>query len=242
MDKDFIISEIRRLAAENGGVPPGMRALAKQTGIKTTDWRGKHWARWNDAVAEAGFQGRSLNTAYDRDFVAGKLVALVRELGRWPSLSDIMLKSHNDEQFPHYNTFESHLGKQSERAEVIVSYCQDLGGLDDVVEICRPHVNETKNADIVEAPSGPEGTLGYVYLMKSGKYYKIGRTNSPDRRQYEIGIQLPEELVRVHSIETDDPSGIEAYWHKRFEDKRVKGEWFDLGPDDVRVFRRRKFM
>ena len=84
---------------------------------------------------------------------------------------------------------------------------------------------------------------GFVYMMKSGKYYKIGKTNSIDRRQYEIGLQLAEGLEPIHSIETDDPSGIEAYWHNRFKDKRMNGEWFNLDASDVRAFRlRKKFM
>ena len=63
--------------------------------------------------------------------------------------------------------------------------------------------------------------------MKSGKFYRIGRTNKLDRRQYEVGVQLPEEYQRVHSIQTDDPSGIEAYWHNRFHgDKRLNGDGF----------------
>ena len=83
---------------------------------------------------------------------------------------------------------------------------------------------------------------GFVYLMKSGRFYKIGKSNAAGRREYELAIQLPEKLKTLHSIRTDDPSGIEEYWHKRFAAKRKNGEWFDLEARDVTAFRRRKFM
>lgn len=76
--------------------------------------------------------------------------------------------------------------------------------------------------------------------MKSGKYHKIGKSDSVGRRNYELGIKLPEKLEEIHKIKTDDPTGIEAYWHKRFEGKRAKGEWFLLNKNDVKNFKRWK--
>src|ERR1700683_4825734 len=106
--------------------------------------------------------------------------------------------------------------------------------------MCSTIVN-AQSAD-AETDSKPEENLGFVYLMKSGRFYKIGRSNAAGRREYEIAIQLPESLRTVHAIRTDDAAGIEQYWHKRFTAKRKNGEWFDLTAGDVAAFRRRKFM
>lgn len=96
--------------------------------------------------------------------------------------------------------------------------------------------------DVAEPLDSAESVPGYVYLLKHGsrREYKIGHTNNPLRREGEIGILLPEKVTPVHVIKTDDPSGVENYWHRRFAEKRKEGEWFALSAGDVRAFKRWK--
>jgi len=79
-------------------------------------------------------------------------------------------------------------------------------------------------------------------MMRSGRRYKIGYTNSPNRRFREVRIELLDPTHIVHTIETDDPAGIEGYWHRRLASKRVLDtEFFELDSNDVAIFKRRTY-
>lgn len=152
------------------------------------------------------------------------------------------IKARQDKTFPSHGVFAK-LGSKAERAHKLLDYCAEKPGFDDVAAICRSVVTDAKQQAPQETEeSGTETQIGFVYLARMGKYYKIGHTGSLGRREYEIALQLPEKLTLIHSISTDDPAGIEAYWHKRFEQKRANGEWFELPTRDVRAFKRRTFM
>ena len=75
---------------------------------------------------------------------------------------------------------------------------------------------------------------GFVYLLKADNgFYKIGRTKSLDDRIKQLEIASPHELELILVIETDNCRNIEESLHLRFDDKRSRGEWFELSEADV---------
>jgi hypothetical protein len=241
MTREHILDEIRRTAKANGGVPLGRDRFEQETGIRYTEWWGRHWSRWGDAVREAGFTPNKLQDAYDNDELIEKLVGLIREIGRFPATGDLRLKKRSDSSFPNDKVFVSHFGSASRLRETVAEYCRSHAGFDDLLPLCGSTASESRRESTTKERSATE-VVGFVYLMKHGKYYKVGKTNAMGRREYELAIQLPEKLRTVHVIKTDDPDGIEGYWHKRFAAKRGNGEWFELDASDVAAFKRRKFM
>lgn len=240
MNKQHILDEIRRTAKANGGEPLGRARFEQESGIKYHDWWGKHWARWNEALKEAGFAPNKFRDAFSDEMVLEKLTVFTRELGRFPTNGDLRIKKRNDPTFPNDKVFDAHFGSRQKLRRAVAEYCQTRSGFDDVVTLCGPV--STKEETPKREKLAAQVVMGFVYLMKSGKHYKIGKTNAAGRREYELAIQLPERLSTVHVIKTDDPDGIEAYWHKRFTSKRGNGEWFNLAPEDVQAFKRRTFM
>jgi hypothetical protein len=156
--------------------------------------------------------------------------------------NDIDLKARNSPGFPYTTSFK----RFGSRTDLVLRLREFATEQDwhDVVALCDARIASSpkreERSEVVRADA--EATVGYVYLLKSGRYYKIGRSNAVGRRERELQIQLPEAAEVVHEIKTDDPVGIENYWHTRFGDRRKNGEWFELGAKDVAAFKRRKFM
>jgi hypothetical protein len=90
-----------------------------------------------------------------------------------------------------------------------------------------------KNFRLDNQPSTEKA--GFVYLLHGvgTSFYKIGHTNSLDRRIKQISPKLPFPLDLVHWIETDDRYFVESFFHEKFAEKRKEGEWFELDVDDI---------
>jgi len=237
MTREHILAEIRRTAAVNAGVPLGLERFLAETGIKRSDWFGKYWSQWGDALREAGYAPNSLQGAFSDEFLLQRLAALMRELGHFPTQGELRLKRRSDSAFPNAKTYDR-FGTKAEFVERVRDYCRAQPGNADLEAMCPV----PPASDAVDETANDSASYGFVYLLRAGRHYKIGKTNSAGRRERELAIQLPERTQTVHVIRTDDPAGIEAYWHNRFSAKRRNGEWFELEPEDIRAFRRRKFM
>lgn len=239
IEKSHILAEIVRTAATNDGNSLGVKRFLSETGIRQADWYGIYWRRWSEALAEAGFKPNPFSIRYGEEYLLSTLANLTRELGYFPGKADLMLKRRREPSFPSHVAFLRTFKGAPNLARKLGEFCASRPELSDLVEICQSAKARTPPAI---APSQEAEEFGTVYLLRSGRYFKIGRSNAVGRRERELAIQLPEKAQVVHSIRTDDPPGIEAYWHHRFVERRKNGEWFDLTPMDVAAFRRRKFM
>jgi len=234
--KAHILSEIRRVAAENGDQAPGRRVFERETGIKESEWRGVYWARWGDALIEAGFAANERQAKLDQDFVLTKLAEAFRHFSKVPTTIELRMYRQVNPAFPAHSTVDNHFRTKATMLARLRDWVADKPEYADVAAMLPP-------GDVPEVTprSAAKVLEGFVYLIRSGAHYKIGRSNELERRVKEIRIALPEAATLVHSIRTDDPAGIEAYWHRRFVNKRANGEWFKLTAADLAAFKRRKF-
>ncbi|MDQ3804665.1 MAG: hypothetical protein M3416_12635 [Acidobacteriota bacterium] len=145
MNKTHILQEIKRTARANGGVPLGWRRFTTETGIKEYDWLGKFWARWSDALREAGFAPNQFQGAYDKTELLEKYARLTQELGRLPTANDLRLKDRLDANFPNAKVFER-LGTKSELVQQLLEYCRSCEGYEDVIRLCEGYVPRNRNS------------------------------------------------------------------------------------------------
>ena len=239
MDKQHILDAIKRLAIANKGRPPGRSLFEHETAIKMADWYPHLWLRWGDALIEAGYVANQLQTAISDEVLLKKYIDLTRELAHLPVEGEIRRKARTDKSFPSHSSFYR-LGGKEKLLEALLRYCHEHPNHEDIIALCANRRSPSKREGGEGSSAKSKVVTSFVYLMKSGRHYKIGRTVSLGSRERQLAIKIPVPPKTIHSIETDDPVGVEAYWHDRFSAKRGEGEWFDLSLEDVNAFKRWK--
>lgn len=240
LSRAHIVAEIQRTAEANGGTPLGKSRFLSETGIRESDWLGRFWTKWSDALDEAGYESNVMNSRMEDDTVLAALAREVRRLGHIPAAAELRMARRNNPAFPSHNVF-GRFGPKSALIARLAVFCQAHSEFADVAAVIPTPPPGRADEQVLDEP-GDGSRMGFVYLLRSGHYYKIGLTLDMDKRLRRLKIQLPEAVTEVHRIVTDDPRGIERYWHERFAARRKNGEWFELSAADVAAFRRRKFM
>ncbi len=232
---ESIIQTYKTLVNDRGGVPIGERSFTRETGISRYHWMGGFWRSWSAFQEAAGFSPNDPTQRISDETLLRRFAELALERGEVPTEADLNLKRKEDASFPGKQVFRR-WGSRDALLSAVAEYCEGKPQFARVLELLRQG-----SSSRLDHRLGSLHVTGFVYLLRSGKHYKVGRTNATGRRLRELAIQLPQKADTIHVIETDDPEGIEDYWHRRFAEKRQGGEWFALSTDDVRAFKKRRF-
>lgn len=76
-------------------------------------------------------------------------------------------------------------------------------------------------------------SMGYVYVIKCDKYYKIGRAFNVYNRLTVIKVSSPFQTDLILAGKVKDNIDIEKKLHNLFKDKHHKGEWYLLNKKDL---------
>lgn len=233
--KESIIGAYNDLVREKGGSPVGEDIFTRETGLSGYYWRGGHWRSWSAFQEDAGHNPNAPTARIPDEILLERFARLALEQNQIPTQADLRLKKHEDPSFPAVTTFRRWHG-QSALLSKVAEFCDGRDEFAPVLALLNQGASTSLSQRLTSFR-----VKGFVYLLRSGKHFKIGRSNAVGRRMRELAIQLPQKPNVVHVIETDDPEGIEQYWHRRFAGKRQGGEWFDLSADEVSAFKKRRF-
>ncbi len=92
----------------------------------------------------------------------------------------------------------------------------------------------TENARLPKVEKNSDSTKGFIYVVKSsdGKH-KIGRARDVRHRLGTLQTGSHKKLNLILKVKTSNCSALENICHRKFENKKVRGEWFDLADEDL---------
>jgi hypothetical protein len=158
--RDLILNEIRRLAEANGGKPLGFRLFESETGIRQAAWRGVYWARWSDAVAEAGLQPNVRLAKMDEGLFLTQLAEAFRNFGKVPVLAELRIYRRSHPDFPH-RAIVRHFKSVANMHHRLAEWAGTNEGYADVAAMLVDGVSDAE-------PENKRSAEGFVYLIRWG--------------------------------------------------------------------------
>ena len=111
-----------------------------------------------------------------------------------------------------------------------------VDSIDDISENYSIIFANDTEINCISTSNGNSGKC-YVYLMcdTTNGYFKIGLSNNPEYREKTLQSEKPtiEKICAKSYPNRSIASAIESALHKAYENKRIRGEWFQLDTNDV---------
>ena len=76
----------------------------------------------------------------------------------------------------------------------------------------------------------------YVYLLRAGLFFKIGKSDKVSKRIGSIQTANPSKVMLVAKFKcdsSDEARKLEKELHKRYKDRKVSGEWFSFTKEEL---------
>jgi len=240
--REDVLSKIKEWSRENGDSTPSEKVFFEYAGIGIHDLKKLGWSYYGALVKEAGLKPNKFDkTKYSKKNLTDLFINTIREENKWPTRGELDVKHYHNQNFPNYATFVNQLGLTGDIARSILDQVKYKKGFEDIEKICSLVAEKYKKDEIGR---NDHQTVGEVYMFKyvnQSQPIKVGRSNDSFRRGIELSAGAHDRLELIYNIKTDDPEGIEKYWHNRFRRfgrEELANEWFKLKPDDIKAFKR----
>lgn len=100
--------------------------------------------------------------------------------------------------------------------------------------IVRELERRSEEGQLLRNAKGEESRRVKVYLIRAENgLIKIGKTIDVEQRFRSLNMSSPVDLELVHVFDTLFGDELEESLHAAYDDKRVKGEWFNLTDSDI---------
>lgn len=76
---------------------------------------------------------------------------------------------------------------------------------------------------------------GYIYIIRANGLIKIGKSSEPDSRVKQLQTAMPYEIELLFKVQTDDMTWLERETHWALQEHRIRGEWFDVTPEQAQA-------
>lgn len=240
--REEIIELIKKWSVDHEGRTPAERVFREDTGIPLNTLQKHGWASYGELCDDAGLSRNKFDkTKYQNDELCESFIVAIRDKNKWPTRGELEVRQKKDKTFPGSSTYYKKLGLVNTGAlpKTILEYINGKSGYEDIEVICNTMLEKIPAE--AEFSGDQKEDKGWVYLYRLGTLnrYKVGKTNNLLRRGREIAATLPEKTILIHSIPTNDISGVEVYWLTRFRKTatELENEWFMLSNSNIKEFK-----